>query len=183
MIFEFPGPHHNYNPEDIVIVTYSSISTNSFEPYGELVYGTHGTLIMQQELETMLFKEGSGYSTRLTVEERKDGKSVPATSGSGGPASQGSITANSAGHKVSRGYTEEMEHFCYAIKNLDKFIDGEGNMTPPKDGGLRCPGTQGMADAIMALTANIAMDKRQRVVFKDEWFDPTNEATPEQDLA
>lgn len=184
VIFEFPGPHYDKNPEDIVIVTYSSISTNSFEPYGELVYGSRGTLIMQQELETMLFKEGSGFSTRLTVEEGKSGKSVVETSDSVGPSSQVSITANSAGQKVSRGYTEEMEHFCYAIKNLEGFIDGEGNMTPPKDGGLRCPGTQGMADAIMALTANIAMDKRQRVEFKEEWFDPTNlESTPETDLA
>jgi len=181
VIFEFPGPHYDKNPDDIVIVTYSSISTNSFEPYGELVYGSRGTLIMEQELETMLYKEGSGYSTRLTVEEGKDGKSVAETSDSVGPATQVSITANSTGQKISRGYKEEMEHFCYAVKNLDQFIDGEGNMTAPEDGGLRCPGTQGMADAIMALTANIAMDRRQRIEFKDEWFDPTNPAAPDLD--
>lgn len=181
VIFEFPGPHYDKNPDDIVIVTYSSISTNSFEPYGELVYGSRGTLIMEQELETMLYKEGSGYSTRLTVEEGKDGKSVAETSDSVGPATQVSITANSTGQKISRGYKEEMEHFCYAVKNLDQFIDGEGNMKAPEDGGLRCPGTQGMADAIMALTANIAMDRRQRIEFKDEWFDPTNPAAPDLD--
>ncbi len=182
VIFEFPGPHYNENPEDIVIVTYSSISTNSFEPYGELVYGTNGTLIMEMEQETMLFKEGSGNSARLTVQDGKNGKSVVETSDSIGPSQQVSITANSAGQKVSRGYTEEMEHFCYAIKNLDKFIDGEGNMVAPKDGGLRCPGTQGMADAIMALTSNLAMDKKKRVEFKKEWFDPANmKAVPETD--
>ncbi len=184
VIFEFPGPHYDKNPEDIVVVTYSSISTNSFEPYGEMVYGTDATLIMKQELETMLFKEGGGYSSRLTVEEGKGGKSIAETSDSVGPASQVSITANSDLRKVSRGYTEEMEHFCYAIKNPDGFIDGEGNMILPKDGGLRCPGTQGMADAIMALTSNIAMDKRQRVEFKKEWFDPENlQSVPETDLA
>ncbi|MCA9082389.1 MAG: gfo/Idh/MocA family oxidoreductase, partial [Planctomycetaceae bacterium] len=58
VIFEFPGKNHDKNPEDIVIVTYSSISTNSFEPYGELVYGSRGTLIMKQELESMLYREG-----------------------------------------------------------------------------------------------------------------------------
>ena len=138
---------------------------------------------MEMEQQTMLFKEGSGTSARLTVQEGKGGKSsVVETSDSVGPASQVAITANSSGQKVSRGYTEEMEHFCYAIKNLDDFIDGEGNMKLPKDGGLRCPGTQGMADAIMALTSNLAMEKKKRVEFKTEWFDPTNlEAVPETD--
>ena len=38
-----------------------------------------------------------------------------------------------------------------------------------------------MADAIMALTANLAMEKRKRIVFKDEWFDPDSPAVPETD--
>lgn len=188
VIFEFKGPHYEQNPQDVVIVTYSSINTNASEPYGEYVYGSRGTLIMLEEQESLLSKEGMGFSTRVTVEEGKDGKSIVETSNSVGPSAQVSITANSDKSKVSRGYTEEMEHFCYAIRNLDQFIDGEGKMTPPKEGdertkgGLRCPGIQGMADAIMALTANIAMEKRQRIEFKDDWFDPTKEATPEGDL-
>jgi hypothetical protein len=41
-----------------------------------------------------------------------------------------------------------------------------------------------MADAIMAMTANIAMEKRQRVEFKEDWFDATKmDSVPEQDLA
>ncbi len=180
VIFEFPGPHYDKNKDDIVIVTYSSISTNAFEPYGEYVYGSRGTLIMEQELETMLFREGSANSARLTV--GKDGKSVAETSDSVGPASQVSITANSTSDKISRGYREEMEHFCFALKNLDKFIDGEGNMIKPEDDGLRCPGYQGMADAIMAMTANIAMAKRRRIEFQESWFDADNlESVPEKD--
>jgi hypothetical protein len=38
-----------------------------------------------------------------------------------------------------------------------------------------------MADAIMAITANLAMKHKKRVAFKDEWFDPTNPAVPETD--
>jgi hypothetical protein len=38
-----------------------------------------------------------------------------------------------------------------------------------------------MADAIMALTANLAMKHRKRVVFKDAWFDPESDAAPETD--
>ncbi|MEZ6147584.1 MAG: hypothetical protein R3B91_19600 [Planctomycetaceae bacterium] len=39
-----------------------------------------------------------------------------------------------------------------------------------------------MADAIMALTANRAMARHERVVFKDSWFDPDSPDTPEADL-
>lgn len=39
-----------------------------------------------------------------------------------------------------------------------------------------------MADAIMALTANLAMKYNRRIEFKDEWFDPYNDAVPEEDV-
>ncbi len=74
---------------------------------------------------------------------------------------------------VSRGYTEEMEHFAYCIR--------ENNFGPIDKGGLRCPGEQGMKDAIMALTSNLAMKHKKRIIFKDEWFDPENDAVPETD--
>jgi hypothetical protein len=38
-----------------------------------------------------------------------------------------------------------------------------------------------MADAIMALTTNLAMKHRKRIAFKKEWFDPENPAAPETD--
>ena len=73
------------------------------------------------------------------------------------------------GPQISRGYREEMEHFCYCVRQ-------------GKDE-LRCNGVVAMGDAIMALTANLAMKKKQRVEFKPEWFDPESDATPEMDLA
>jgi hypothetical protein len=36
-----------------------------------------------------------------------------------------------------------------------------------------------MADAIIALTANMAMDGKQRIVFEDAWFDPASAKVPE----
>ena len=36
-----------------------------------------------------------------------------------------------------------------------------------------------MADAIIALTANMAMDTRQRIVFEDAWFDAATAEVPE----
>jgi hypothetical protein len=38
-----------------------------------------------------------------------------------------------------------------------------------------------MADAIMALTANLAMKHKKRIEFRDEWFDPASDAVPETD--
>lgn len=170
MTFEFPGPHHAEDENDVCIVTYSSISTNRMEPYGETVFGSRGTLIMKEELEAMLFKESTanspgGIDQRLHVIDGNDGKPVLAASESTGPSRQ-AIVADVG--KVSRGYTEEMEHFCYCIRHN---IQGE----------LRCPGEQGMKDAIMALTSNLAMKHKKRIEFKDAWFNPDDPAVPEED--
>jgi predicted dehydrogenase len=170
MTFEFPGAHYADDKNDVCIVTYSSISTNRMEPYGETVFGSRGTLIMKEELETMLFKESTanspgGLDQRLYVLDGNDGKPVLSASDSTGPSRQAMVADVG---KVSRGYTEEMEHFCFCIRNN---IQGE----------LRCPGEQGMKDAIMALTSNLAMKHKKRIVFKDEWFDPASDAVPETD--
>jgi hypothetical protein len=38
-----------------------------------------------------------------------------------------------------------------------------------------------MKDAIMALSSNLAMKHRKRIVFKDEWFNPDSDLVPETD--
>ena len=38
-----------------------------------------------------------------------------------------------------------------------------------------------MKDAIMALTSNLAMKHKKRIVFKEEWFDPASDLVPEED--
>src|SRR6185295_7109201 len=61
--YEFPGKNHpqgpnkGNDPHDIVVVTYSSISTNGFEPYGECVTGTRGTMIVESEQSVYLYTE------------------------------------------------------------------------------------------------------------------------------
>ena len=79
MTFEFPGRRYAEDKNDVCIVTYSSISTNRSEPYGETVFGSRGTLIMKQELEAILFKEATGASKggidqRLYAINGSDGK-------------------------------------------------------------------------------------------------------------
>ena len=180
--FEFPGKtyyeddgHTIKNPDDLCIVTYSSINTNRWEPYGESVFGTRGTLIMKTEKEALLYKEasarsGGGPDQRLwVIKGTKGGGPVLDSYETSAPSAGAAMASEEMGEKISRGYREEMEHFCYCIRS------GEDT--------LRCNGLVAMGDAIMAMTANIAMKKKERIEFRREWFDPENEATPEVDCA
>ena len=67
-VFEFPGT----GEKDRVVVTYSSINTNSFDGYGEQVMGSKGTMIVSQEKEILLYKEAGSpalsRSTSVSVE-------------------------------------------------------------------------------------------------------------------
>src|SRR5205807_1523093 len=64
--YEFPGRNYANDKNDVVVVTYSSISTNQFEPYGECVMGTRGTMVVEMEASVMLYPEKDGkYVQRL----------------------------------------------------------------------------------------------------------------------
>ena len=167
--FEFPGRHYEENQDDVSVVTYSSMNTNRWEPYGESVFGSRGTIVMKTEKEALLYKEASrdspgGVEQRIRViEASKGGRPVLDSYETSAPTAAASARQES----VSRGYREEMEHFCYCIRtNRDE---------------LRCDGVVALADAVMALTANLAMQHRKRIVFKEEWFDPDSDAVPEED--
>jgi hypothetical protein len=83
----------------------------------------------------------------------------------------GAAVAQAATPKnVSRGYREEIEHWAWCIRNPD-----------PKNR-PKCGPKVAMADAIIALTSNVAMKTGQRIEFKHEWFDLASDATPEVDL-
>ncbi len=170
--FEFPGKTYAENNRDKSVVTYSSINTNRWEPYGEAVFGTRGTIVMKTEKEALLYKEASkdspgGVEQRIWAVINQDSGPVLDSYETSAPSAAANNAQAGMGDKISRGYREEMEHFCYCIRT--------GNDE------LRCNGRVAMADAIMALTANLAMQKQKRIEFKDEWFDPASDAAPETD--
>jgi predicted dehydrogenase len=180
--YEFPGKNHDKDKNDIVVVTYSSISTNGFENYGECVMGDRGTLIVEKESTVMLYPENEPGKVKTPqrgteVGVSASGKDKPVLeSGStwGGPS--GAVTGTSVGPAVvSRGYREEMEDFAYCVRLWDDASEKDHRLT-------RCPGEVAMADAIIALTANHAMKTHQRIEFKEEWFDPTSDDVPPSDL-
>ena len=187
--YEFPGKKYDEkkDPDDVVVVTYSSISTNGFENYGECVMGTRGTLIVEKEESVMLFPENQPGKVKTPARGTEVGVSTAGKdkpvleSGStwGGPSVQ--VTGTSIGPpvRVSRGYTEEMEDFAYCVRQWDPQQGYEKNSDGKyKQRLTRCHGEVALVDAIIALTANHAMHTHQRVEFKSEWFDADKDDVP-----
>jgi predicted dehydrogenase len=171
--FEFPalGYYEDITKQDKVadpnkkiVVTYSSINGNGFGGYGECVMGTKGTLLLEREQEALLY--AGDVNTKIEV---KDGKGGPAMAtyetGGGAAVAQAATPKN-----VSRGYREEIEHWAWCIRN------------PDPANRPRCTPVVAMADAIIALTSNIAMRQGKRIDFNQDWFHMDSPATPEVDL-
>lgn len=164
---------------DGVVITYSSINTNTLEGYGEVVMGTKGTLMVMNEADVMLFKEREPTDPSLAEETHvnlKDGKelvSTPSTALSPKAAlaklvldrdSQFTPTGMTS-RMTNRGYREEIAAFAHAIR------------TP--DANVRCDGRVALADAVMALAANVAMKNKQKMEFRDSWYDPSSDEVPD----
>ncbi len=189
--FEFPGKGYwkDYaksvvgDKDDKVIVTYSSINTNSYEPWGECVMGTRGTMIVEKEETVMLYGSG-GKGAAVTTSTAGAGAAATTAASTWEAATAKGKSALGGDGPVSRGYREEMEHFAYCVKMWeDQNVKKEERPHP------RCEGVVAMADAIVALTANRAMrgDKAsefqpKRIVFQKDWFDPKSSAVPDAEM-
>ncbi|NDC52953.1 MAG: gfo/Idh/MocA family oxidoreductase [Planctomycetia bacterium] len=168
-MYEYPAPGYEEDKNKKVVVTYSSINGNGFGDYGEVVLGTKGTLVLEREQEVMLYK-GAAKDTRVTVAKAKDGTPTLDTTESGGGGGAVAGKAGGEGAPPSRGYTEEMEHWAWCIRN------------PSPENQPRCKPEVAIADAVIALVSNIALanpDTQPRITFKPEWFDIASDETPE----
>jgi predicted dehydrogenase len=174
-MYEYPAPGYFdesgavADPNKKIVVTYSSINGNGFGDYGEVVMGTKGTLILEKEQDVMLYKD-SARDTRVTVAKAKDGAPTLDTTESGGSSTAVGGGPGGAGGPPSRGYTEEMEHWAWCIRN------------PAPENQPRCKPEVAIADAVIALVSNIALanpGSQPRIEFKSEWFDIANDLTPE----
>jgi len=170
-----------YDPDSArnkkIMVTYASTMGNGYGSYGEVVMGSKGTLILHREQEVMLQKTGEPSNTRVKV-TADDGKATMDTyETGGGPGPAASLAKAADQGPVSRGYTEEIEHWAWCIRN------------PSSENQPKCTGPIALADAVMALTAKQAIansgsaDPKVRtkcyIEFDDEWFDPESNATPD----
>jgi predicted dehydrogenase len=170
-IIEFPMPE--YDEKDAkthrkkIAVQYASINGNGYLGYGELVYGTKGTLALEKEQDLKLLT-GSG--------DEGDGETAVKVSGGGGGPSLDTQSsgparkaAGAAGGPVSKGYAEELEHWAWCIRH------------PAPENKPRCDPRTAMADAIIALTTNLAVRTGQPIEFNPKWFKPEEPDTPEED--
>ncbi len=167
-IYEFPGKDYNPDPKSPnnrkrIGVQYASINGNGYGGYGEIVYGTKGTLILEKEQDVTIYRDESASKVKTSsgpaaLDTQASGAAQKATEASG-PAN------------VSRGYQEEIEHWAWCIRV-------NPNNTNP-DCQPRCYPKVAMADAVIALTTNIAAEKGERIEFKESWFDPDSDETPE----
>jgi predicted dehydrogenase len=160
-------PGYDEDPNKRIVVTYSSIMGNGWGGYGETVMGSKGTLVLDKEQEVLLFKE-SDTSTKVGVKEDKGGP-VLDTQASGKGPSLAKAAAESG--PVSRGYTEEIEHFAWCVRNN----------APDQP---RCRAEVALGDAVIALACNVAIEnslagKGGYIQFQEEWYDIDDDATPD----
>lgn len=194
-MFEFPGPAYEASfevgyrddisnlpdpkrgiagyeddPNKKIMVSYSSINGNGYGGYGEVVMGTKGTLVLEKEQDVLIYKT-SDTASRIKVATDSGGPTM-GTQGSGGPTTAASIASAAASGPVSRGYTEELEHWAWCIRNASP------------ENQPRCTPEVAMGDAVIALTANVAIKqsiagKSGYIKFNEKWFDIHNNATPD----
>jgi len=165
-IFEFaaPGyrPDNNLDRRRKIGVQYASINGNGYGGYGEMVFGTKGTLILEREQDVMLYRGPSASKVKTSA---------------GGPTmdTQASGVVQKAEVSgpvnVSRGYTEELEHWAWCIR------ENPDNLDP--DIHPRCYPPVALPDAVVALVTNLAARAGKKVEFQQAWFDADSDVTPE----
>ncbi len=190
-MYEFPGPDYSptfdvgyydrvedypkngvagyeQDPNKKVVVSYSSINGNGFGGWGEVVLGTKGTLVLDSEIDVLLYRN-SDTSSKVGVTKKSGGFALD-TSASGDYSAPIAQAADAG--PVSRGYREEIEHWAYCIRN------------PDKENRVRCYPEVAMGDAVIALGTNVALKNANQgksgyLEFQEEWFDINSDATPD----
>ena len=169
-LVEFPAPDYDERTpagrKRKICVQYSTINGNGFGGYGEIVYGTDGTLVLTSESESELFRSSDSGSR---VSTKAEGASLDTQSS--GPAQ---TAAGGAKAEVSRGYAEQLEHWAWCIRVNPKVK--EETLQP------RCNPKVALVDSVISLVTNIAADKGKSIAFNEKWFDPFDDATPETDV-
>ncbi len=165
-------PNFEQDPNKRIVVTYSSTMGNGYGGYGEVVMGSKGTLVLEREQDIMLYASGS--TSRVKVKEGGGGPTMDTqASGGAGPVAKAAADLG----PVSRGYTEEIEHFAYCLRNRSP------------ENVPRCHPEVALGYAVIALTAKLAIKRSATnpqggfVRFEPEWFKIESDRTPEEDLA
>lgn len=171
--YEIPGQFDENDPvkkHNKVSVQYASINGNGFDDYGETVYGTKGTLVLERETRPFLFKLADTLGkTRVATNSQKQPEIVSDDKGDPNAAALGLL--GTTGMDISRGYCEQEEHWAYCIRQ-----NPEADPTKEMP---RCKPEVALGDAVIALTTNLSAANDCRIEFDEEWFDIDSDKTPE----
>lgn len=156
-----------------IVVTYSSINGNGYGGYGEIVMGTKGTLVLSKEKDVMLYKTSN--SAKIGIKSAAGGPTMDTQASGDAPAA---MAMAAQPEKVSRGYQEEIEHWAYCIRNNPDTSNPEKAVNP------RCEPEVAVADAVIALTAKVAMENANAgnggyIGFDEAWFDINRDEVPD----
>ncbi|GHT44734.1 NADH-dependent dehydrogenase [Planctomycetales bacterium] len=175
-VFDYAGPGYNKTDElgkqRKITVAYSSINGNGFGGYGETVFGTKGTLLIETEKEALLY-ERNQVEKKIKVD--KKGKELILKLDDDGDPLSAAIGLQATYGDVSRGYCEQIEHWAFCVRNNPEADHGKAMP--------RCYPEVALADAVIALTTNIAAKKGETVEFDPAWFDAAKDETPEAKFA
>jgi hypothetical protein len=132
--------------------------------------GTKGTLVLETEQDVMLYKT-SDTSSMISVKKDAGGPTMDTQASPTGAVAAMAKAADAG--PVSRGYTEELEHWAWCIRNA------------APENQPRCNPEVAMGDAIIALTTNVAINRSIRgepgyVQFEEKWFDVHDDSTPDE---
>ena len=161
-------PSYDTDPTKKIVVTYSSIMGNGWGGYGETVMGSKGTLVLDREQEVLLYKN-SDTGAKIGVKDDKAGPTMDTQASGKGPSLAKAAVESGP---VSRGYTEELEHWAWCIRNR------------APENQPRCRPEVALGDAVIALTCNVAIDNSIKgkggfVQFKESWYDINSDETPD----
>ncbi len=175
---EFPSPGYKCRRSESAApkkigVQYASINGDGFGGYGETVFGTEGTLVLEGEKDAMLYQNARDHQQRREVvpaKTRKDKKKhSPAlkVDDKGDPESAAIGTLGTL--PADPGYTEELEHWAWCIRHR----------APENLPALPSKGRAGRRRDRAGRPDMAARQGARRIDFKKEWFDIDDDATPE----
>jgi len=179
-VFDYAA--EGYDPKDElgklrkITVAYSSINGNGFGGYGETVFGTKGTLLLETEREAMLFERAEvNKKTKVLARGSGAARELYLSRGDEDDPLSAAIALQATFGDVSRGYAEQMEHWAYCVRE-----NPEADHSKPMP---RCYPEVALADAVIALTTNISARLGDTVEFDPAWFDSHSDLTPEAKYA
>ena len=165
-IVEFPAP--GYDPKDPlknrnkIGVQYAALDGNDFGGYGEIVYGTKRTLLLERERAMSIVPDPAA-AVKVSISAGK-----PAVLDTQASASPDVVAARlAADPDANLGYKEEIEHWAWCVR------------TPAQENKPRCHPAVALCDAVIVHAANMSAGEGRPIQFKEDWFTIESNDTPE----